>query len=52
MKIKNTIKTHKQADKILSEKDKADIVNWYAETFHTIYDIPIAEINYYLEELK
>lgn len=46
------IKTHKQARAKLTEQEQADIVNWYADTFNYIEDIPIKEINYYLRELK
>lgn len=46
------IKSYEEARKKLSEQKQAKIVNWYAETFSRIEDIPLSEINYYLEELE
>lgn len=43
------VKDHKEARAKLTEEQQMEIVNWYAGTFNYIEDIPINEINFYMD---
>jgi len=49
--IKKKFNIHK-AIKLMTESQKMDVVNWYADTFNTIEDVPIAEVEFYIRELS
>jgi len=45
MKIKN----YEEARKKIAEKEQMNIVNWYCGTINYIHDVPLKEINFYME---
>ena len=49
--IKKKFNIHK-AIELMTESQKMDVVNWYADTFNTIEDVPIAEVEFYIRELS
>lgn len=55
--LKNIMNTLENTDKLkliktISEEDKDNCVDWYSNTFLGISDIPLKEIEYYMEEIK
>lgn len=50
--VRKSKRTHEHYRKKLTEKQQADVVNWYAETINEIEDVPPHEIEEYLENEK